>query len=99
MQELKEGKFSLTDSLFFRAGKSSISISKVCERLHVGRLVDSALLNVWEPCHRTIEVHRANEPEALSTRGTRPLCRLFARSKPRMAPCEEWIGQFSKMFD
>lgn len=46
----------------------------------------SALLNIWEYCHRTVEVHRANELEPLSTSGERTPCRLFARSKTRIVP-------------
>jgi len=68
-------------------------------KFQAGTSVGSVLLNIWEYCHRTVEVHRANELEPLSTSGERtPLCRLFARSKPGWSPREEWIGQFSKMF-
>lgn len=63
---------------------------------HRPALVGSALLNIWEYCHRTVEVHRANELEPLSTSGGRTPRRLFARSKPGWSPREEWIGQFFK---
>lgn len=72
-----------------REGCQNISIrarKQIPKPAHIGRLVGSALLNIWEYCHRTVEVHRANELEPLSTSGERTLCRLFARSKPGWGP-------------